>query len=526
MTPATDGPPRTFNRLLSFNPPIILENQPQQADLSRWLTRRTAVLGLLVVGTVLRLVPLVQNRNLWIDEAMLALNLVERTPAQLLEPLDWNQGAPPGFLILVKATISVLGTAEWSLRLIPFLSSVLGLLGFAWVANRWLRAPTAVAAILLYAVSPYLISYSAECKQYASDAALTVGVLAAATTLLQSQGRFHNWVALTGVGVLAVWLSHSIIFVLGGCAAALLIDSVYRRDRARTVHCLVVVGCWLMSFGICFVGSLRHLEANRFLVNYWSGHFLPLAPWRLGTLAWLGEHLFSLVAYPGGLGGTEIKAGGIAVALAALGLAGFARERWVAAVVLVAPLLLALLASGLQKYPFAGRLLLFSVPLLILTVARGADVAVSALRPLQPHSAYLALGILGSATLLETYQGLETPPRQEQIQPVMEQLHKQWKPGDQIYVYYGAIPAFRFYGRDGRFPSGVILGTESREGRTSYRDELQRFLGKPRVWLLFSHRYQEEESLIRAYAEGYGRCIQTIQTEGAAAFLFDLSESP
>ena len=49
--------------------------------------------------------------------------------------------------------------------------------------------------------------------------------------------------------------------------------------------------------------------------------------------------------------------------------------------------LAALLASGLHAYPFAGRLLLFLVPLLVLGVARGAYAVAAALKPTQAFAA-------------------------------------------------------------------------------------------------------------------------------------------
>ena len=65
----------------------------------------------LMAGGLLRLLALLADRCLWIDEAMLALNLVGRSPRQLLDPLDWNQGAPVGFLLAVKGVISAFGAS-------------------------------------------------------------------------------------------------------------------------------------------------------------------------------------------------------------------------------------------------------------------------------------------------------------------------------------------------------------------------------------------------------------------------------
>ena len=68
--------------------------------------------------------------------------------------------------------------------------------------------------------------------------------------------------------------------------------------------------------------------------------------------------------------------------------------------------LLALLASGLQKYPFSGRLLLFLVPLVLVAVARGAWAVYAALRPAQPFAATVLLGLLLLAPAVEPYQTL------------------------------------------------------------------------------------------------------------------------
>ena len=184
MTPATDGSQLAPNRLVPIVRPVVV-TAPVRLRTAGWITVRSVTLALVFLGIGLRFVTLIQNRNLWIDEAMLALNLVERSPRQLLEPLDWNQGAPIGFLLCVKAVIGAFGSSEWALRLVPFAGSVLGFLGFAWLARRLLSPQAAVLAIGLFAISPYLITYAAECKQYSTDAALTVGLFAVALGLLQ-----------------------------------------------------------------------------------------------------------------------------------------------------------------------------------------------------------------------------------------------------------------------------------------------------------------------------------------------------
>src|SRR5581483_9316501 len=200
MSHATDGP-NLANRLNPLLPPVIVTAPGAPPDRPRGrLTGPLVVVALVGLGIGLRAVPMAQNRNLWIDEAMLALNLVERSPAGLLQPLGWNQGAPAGFLLLSKLAIETLGPSEVGLRLVAFLGSVLGLVAFAWLAPRLLPRPAAVFGLGLFAVSPYLISYAAECKQYSTDAAIAVGLFAAAAGLLCGGRGGRRWAVLALAG--------------------------------------------------------------------------------------------------------------------------------------------------------------------------------------------------------------------------------------------------------------------------------------------------------------------------------------
>jgi hypothetical protein len=108
---------------------------------------------------------------------------------------------------------------------------------------------------------------------------------------------------------------------------------------------------------------------------------------------------------------------------------------------------------------------------------------------------------------------------------VLDDVRLKWQPGDKVYLYYGAIPAYTFYTLDRPFVPDVVKGTEFRGQRTGYRDELRKLAGNPRVWLIFSHRHAAEESLLKAYAEGLGECREEVHRPGATAFLFDFSNS-
>ncbi|MCI0699454.1 MAG: glycosyltransferase family 39 protein [Planctomycetia bacterium] len=536
--------------------------EPQQPPVTSHMLV-VALVGLVLFGGGLRAAAFSFDRSLWLDESMLALNLVHRTPAQLLEPLDYNQGAPVGFLLACKACVEAFGSAEWSLRLVPFIGSLAGLIAFAWVARKLLPAPASVLAVALLAFSPHLISYSAECKQYATDAAIAVSLLAISLGLLvpsspsprwgeggsrsepdegssplpnqepltrlatprhplpNGERALWRWGMLSAVGALVVWCSHPAAFVLGGIGTALLTRALVERDRAKFFAAGFSIGCWLASFGVFYFMSLKQLGGNTYLTDYWAGHFLSLPPKSLGDLAWIVDHAIAFFTVPGGFGGSLVPLGGLAAALALIGLREFARERWPIAVALAVPVLLVLVASGLHKYPIGGRLMLFLVPLAVLLVASGAWIVFDTLKQKNRFAAIALLSLIVLAPLWEASEELRKPTRHEQLQPVLKEVRSEIQPGDCVYVYYGAGPAFTFYTREQPLPAQVItLGAEHRGNLAGYRAELAKLRG--RVWVIVSHRHADEETVIRTTLDARGPCQREIKRPGAAAYLYEL----
>lgn len=508
------------NRLAPVVKRVAVVTAPEPA---RAAPTRAAVLplaALVALGTALRLVALFSDRCLWLDESMLALNLVARSPAELFQPLDYNQGAPVGFLLLTKGAIGAFGASEWALRLVPFVASCAGLVGFAWLARRLLPAGGAHLATALFALSPHLISYAAECKQYASDASITIGLLACAFGLLEGQGGRVRYALFALAGAVAVWFSHPAAFVLAGVGSALLLKELVARDRARFAATALVVGAWLVSFGACYFLCLKQLSANDYLTGYWADHFVPRT---LGAASWLADHVVALFEQPGGFGAPAVPLAAFAALLALVGLVEFAREnRWLACA-LVGPVLFLLFAAALQKYPFGGRLALFVVPLAVLLAARGAWAVYGAVRPENRFAAVGLLALLVGAGAWQSAEMLRRPARAEQLAPVLERVRAEMKPGDRAYVYYSAAPAFRFYTLDRALPAArVELGNEYRDRPEGYRDEVARLRG--RTWVLFSHPHKHEETLLRTLLDSRAPRLAELKESGAVAWLYELPE--
>src|SRR5690349_16225058 len=115
-------------------------------------------------GIAARLEQYLFNRSLWLDEALMVLNLLHRSFAQLMKPLDYQLVAPLAWLFAEKLCILLFGPGELGLRLVAAAGGTLAMGLVAVLAWRLLAPRAALVAVALFALSPPLIYYSSELK--------------------------------------------------------------------------------------------------------------------------------------------------------------------------------------------------------------------------------------------------------------------------------------------------------------------------------------------------------------------------
>jgi uncharacterized membrane protein len=133
------------------------------------------------------------------------LNVINRSFAGLLQPLDSEQAAPVGFLFLEKLAFLMFGDGEYSLRLFPFLFSIASVFLFYEAGRRLLRPWGATIALALFAVSSYLVYYAAQIKQYSSDVAITLLIIIAGVEIGAKQLTAGRAALFAGIGATVVW---------------------------------------------------------------------------------------------------------------------------------------------------------------------------------------------------------------------------------------------------------------------------------------------------------------------------------
>ena len=477
--------------------------------------------SLIAAGIALRLVHFLHGTSLSVDESLLTLNVLDRSYAGLLEPLDGNQGAPVGFLMLLKWVTDVLGNSEYALRLVALVSGIASLLLFRSLAARYLAPIGATIALALFAVAGNLIFYSAQVKQYSGDVMFVVILYLIADHVRTQRPAWWRMPLYGLIGAAAIGFSHPAVFVLAGLAISQLWFTMIRGERRR-FDTIIAFAIWGIAFAALYWLSLRKLSSQEWLLNWWDDEFMPLPPTSMDDVRWMVTAFFQMFTKM--LGFSLQGIGALTVLVGVLSMFSSDRQRLAN---LVLPILIALGASGLQLYPFCCRLILFTAPALLLLMARGAVSVLSATRA-KPSIGVLLLGLMFLHPVMWAGYHVIRPRYEEELKPELTYLQEQAQAGDVIYLYYGAKPAFTYYAR--RFGWDLdeccIVGERSRKDWDGYERDLRRLEGQRRVWIVFTHIYDwksvDERVLFLHYLDNLGVRLDGFETTGAAIYLYDL----
>lgn len=473
------------------------------------------------LGIVIRLRQYVVVRSLWLDEAMLARNIISRNAIELLRPLDYQQSAPIAYLLLARLAVVLGGPGEWMLRLVSLVSGIAALLLLAAFARRLFNPWSAALAGAIMALAPLLIYYSNETKQYSLDVLVTVLALYLFLFLRRPQTGVRAVVAALA-GTALIWLSHPSLFTLAAAGLVAFVEAARRGDRRSAGWLIAVAVAWAASVATLTIFSLSSMVSNTFLLDFWDNGFMP-APWPpLPLLNWLWLKITDLTGFT-----LQLTAVSVLAIVAAIPIIA-RRDRGLLAVLLL-PIGLAFLASALRLYPLLDRLLLFSTPLVALLVGEGTVAIARRLRPLGRLPAIGVVIALLAPILLETPDLLRNPQFKEELRPVMSHVARSWQEGDRILLYYSSVHPFVYYQPRYDFDGNAITILESsRFDSAPYYQAIDDLIAEGgRVWIIFSHVYTwgdiNEEVLIINYLSYRGfKPFDTFRRTDASAHLFIL----
>lgn len=418
------------------------------ARFSAWLLPVIVLLGL-----GLRTFHYLRCPSVWHDEAALIVNVVELSYLEQLGPLLWHEAAPPLFLWVERALFQVFGDSIQVLRLLPFLASCGTLLLLVPIARRLVPTAAVPWVVLLYACGEKMAWHACEAKPYAVDAFLGALLLYLFCTG-DRRSLPRQLLLFTLLAPPLIFVSFPAVFLLGGLLLALL--PLVRRERSLTswlAYCLLGLVV-LASFAVLVLGPVqaqRHPHMDSCWTNFFPNWSRPLSVpfWTVMATCEVFRYCFMP------LGMTLV---GFAVVGGVLLWRGGQRE---VLTFLVVPLLLALVAAFLHRYPFGGaRVMLYTAPALAVLIGAGVPAVLEWVRSRSRVVAVAALillllpGLQSLRRIAAPWQRAETGPASEYVLRHRAAddlvLGNDWSHvyylrqlGDRFHHFVGAAPSYR-----------------------------------------------------------------------------------
>lgn len=467
------------------------------------------------LGILLRVRQFAFDRSLWNDEADLALNVINRGYIGLTHQLSLDQGAPIGFLWMEKTATEIFGTNENALRLIPLLAGIVSVLLFRSLTSRVLPPLAGAVALGLFAVSPTLVYFSSEAKQYGVDVVAVVTIAWFLPRMLDGELTWRKCLVYGGVGAALVWCSFPAVFVLTAESCVIVIMRWNRKTLAWMPMFLVGCGLWLVSFGIEYLVSLRSLRTNPKLLSFWAWSFPP-KPFGTGaslsaTMSWFPHQLRTWIQYPWNLslppghGYTFMYP--VASILLAIGLGMLLWHRRALGLLIVGVVVVTAIAGIVHVYPLSDRLLVFTLPFVFLVLA--GILLVSRHLPIQ----VLCVGLILIVTLSEVATSADAvfnPYTRVEERGAIAYVMQHQRPGDAIFVEWLGEAQFVYYHET----MGVnAVGTFNLYGSALPCDNAANFARLKRwtrVWLVFGIDPNAEPNAIAQYTKAFSEAGRII----------------
>lgn len=431
-------------------------------------------------GVFLAIYQFLFNRSLWLDEASLALNIINKDFMELIKPLDYHQVAPIGFLFIEKIAVLVFGKNELSLRIFPLISFLVSIPFFYLLSSKLVKNNLiALISTSIFSVTLSLLRYSSEVKQYSIDVLITIIILYYSLTLQPNKNEALIRYAI--IGSIAVWFSNISIIILFVSGGYFLYFECYQNKNFKILFSFLF---WVTSFLVYYYLFIHNHPSTGLMIIYWEKYFLPLNPFSKDFYSFL------LIAnrdiYGGLLGFNRFWFIPFLISLSSIRFM-LKYRKYTLLYFCVTPIIVHLLLSSLALYPFSERLILYITPLIIIIYSIGLYhlFEFTNKKILRVPSFLLILPVLMMFYPIH----LQFPLEKEEIKKSLDYIEKNIKKKDIIYVYYGSHRAFTFYkeAKIINLKNEIIVGTSHRNKNYEYDHELLNLKGK--VWLLFSHVY-------------------------------------
>ncbi len=481
------------------------------------------------------------SRSLWFDEAM--EYWVATAPlAQLLQTVRMGVQDPPLFSILLHFWM-MLGRQEFWLRYLALGVSMLSVAGMMRLGRRYWGRQAGMVAGILMAFSPPEIRYAQEVGQYALiSCTLVLNLLALERAFSRMEAKWWRmWSATVALGLYSYYGTSIPLVAVG---LMVLAELIFRHQVRLLCHFVVssaISVAVVLPLVLVFLPNqlFKGPTTNAFHVNFGD----PVS--ELAEFARASRQLiqFQMMGYQANeflwptVPRLVIWSPVVIVLLSAFAGLLYRPVNRRPVLWLLGTWFFYYTASKFNLLPFGFRYSLVITPLLIATITYGIQRA---------GKAHWTLGIGILVWLLSIFM-FAPPDSQEDLRTVTRFWAKHHLKGEITYVYYGAVPASRYYfAQVGKDPvsslvsplwymscwkgedtcphgGGIFYGTWFRQLEPHAKMDAMEFtLGAwpPRLWIIFSHIYPDEDQQILDGLKEHGySLVLSMLAENASVYL-------
>lgn len=500
----------------------------------------------------------IDARSLWFDEAIEYWVATSNVP-DLLKNAWKGLNDPPLYVFLLHWWMKI-GQAEFFLRFPSVCFSVLSVAGVSVLTSKLFGQRAGLVAATVMTILPSEIRYAQEVGEYAlMICGITFYLYSWQRTLEEHSFRVYAWWVIASL--VATYSYFYAVFPIFASLAVIVICDCCHKKLAKIFERFV--GLSLYAIGIVLLLSMFSIQPKFDFKNPSISLTREILGIELGNLtSGTIKNLigFQLASWPW----TQVPEPILVLLIVTLALLVLVNlssypKRWLALVLFT--WVIYFLFGRARTFGFRYGLIL--TPLLIPTIAQSVSKLFDQgfrLVGIFACTGVLLVGIISlpNRTFRDmVYAGSDFPWPEIQDMRRVVKLWCEYRTGEQVtYVYYGAVPAFRYYfkqcesDRDNPLPmwyahcwkqdspdyckaDNVFYGAWIRNYSPEAKlDSIHKTLGaQPReLWIVFSHVYPgERETILQDLSEQY-RVIQSYQQKGAWAYLLawrgNLEEMP
>lgn len=246
------------------------------------------------------------------------------------------------------------------------------------------------------------------------------------------------WIVAGSIGI---WLSMPSVFILAGVGAYYLQQSFATKSYRKIISLVLISTIWVGQFVFYYLTILKEQANSEYLQNFHFKFFLFGTPSSMEEWKHNWDVTTSLLKEA--VGFTFIAAYFNLLCLIT-GIVAIIRSRNSSFLLLLVPLVAVLIAASLNQYSLIPRVSLFTMPLLLILVAKGLDSIMSLRNKIPTYTTIVlcVFCIYNQSSISMIWKGYET----EEITDALDFIHSNnIRNGNQVYIHNGAYPSFIYY---------------------------------------------------------------------------------